>query len=412
MSCLCKKEITGSCIVKDFEITQNILSEFSLDKTISSLTSDRIGVNFSYIENEKINIKQKTDQSIDLAINLEAVSPKALIKDSITPEISAKKIKAKAVVTKEMVQVFVSPIVFESPQLTCAMDFAFNQNTKASTLVFKGKNIKLGPTRKTALKILGKSLICQELFWILRAGFVPFVSVSFSSDKLKDLFNPEKMVITGSANKASVMIPQTKLLVENIDAGVTMAKGILHTDATQGKVRGASIQKGSLDVNILGQDHAFEGEFELSSDMDSLSQTLKELLPKTVLTRELDRCDKIKGRTWGTLHLKNNNKGLAVSVHAKDILLNGSYDRIPGKMEITAKEFTFDNNCIFVSNMNIISSMGLLSNISGEITLGQTNVDPKSLESKTLKPKEFDPKKIAPLKFEEPPCSNNNLGFG
>ncbi len=352
--------ITGETLIRDLKLEENTIPGFSLGETITSVASERVKTRFSYY------------QSALLTIDLELVSPKILLKNPKAPEISGKKITARAVLTKEQVTASIDPIQLDSPQLDCAIDFTFDRKTKRSAITFKGTDVNIDQTRSAALELLKPSEVCQEVFWILRSGLAPLVTVSFNSDNLKDLFDPEAMVITGFIIKGGVRVPKTVLAVSNIQGTVTMAKGILHTDVTRGSVEGALIRKGTLDVDILGDHNAFEGEFDLSADLSRLPRALKKLLPHTLLAKELNRCDRIRGKADGVLRLKKDVGDLAVSVKATKISLRGEYNRIPGSMHINAKEFTYTTGGISVNNMSGASDMGTFTNVTGSVTLGST----------------------------------------
>ncbi|MBI9088578.1 MAG: AsmA-like C-terminal domain-containing protein [Desulfobacterium sp.] len=354
------RRINGEALIRDLKLGENTIPGLSLGETITSVTSERVKIQFSYT------------QSTFLTLDLELVSPKILLKNPKAPEISGQKITARAVLTKERIAASIDPIQLDSPKLDCAIDFTFDRKTKRSAITFKGTNVNIDQTRSAALELLKSDEVCQEIFWILRSGLAPSVTVSFNSDSLKDLFDPEAMVITGFIIKGGVRIPETVLTVSNIQGTVTMAKGILHTDVTNGRVEGALIRKGTLDVDILGDHNAFEGEFDLSADLSRLPRALKKLLPDTLLAKELDRCDRIQGKAEGVLHLKKGNGDLSVWVKATEISLDGEYNRIPGNMHIIAKEFTYEADAISVNNMNGASDMGTFSNVTGSVTLGST----------------------------------------
>jgi hypothetical protein len=352
------RKLTGEALVQDLKLEEDTLPGLSLGNTIASVASDRVKIRFF------------CNQSAPLTLDMDLASPRILLKNPKAPVISGKRIAARAVLTKKRVAISIDPILLDSPQLECAIDFTFDRKTKNAAITFKGTDINIAQTRSVALELLKSNTVNQEIFWILRTGFAPLVTVSFTADSLEELFDPETMVIKGIITKGGVRVPQTPLTVSDIQGTVTMVKGIIHTDVTKGRVEGALISKGDLDVTILGNGNAFEGEFDLSADLSRLPRALKKLLPQTLLAKELDRCNRIQGNAKGVLHLKKGNGDLAVSVKATEISLDGEYNRIPGKMHIIAKDFTYDANGISISKMNGLSDMGMLSNVTGSVTLG------------------------------------------
>ncbi|MCP4114940.1 MAG: hypothetical protein GY737_05940 [Desulfobacteraceae bacterium] len=352
------RKITGEALVRGLNIEAKALPGLSIGSTIASVASDRIKARFSYTP------------SVPLTLDMDLLSPKILPSNPKAPGIKAKRISARAVVTDERVNAAIDPILLDAPRLGCAVDFGFDRKTKNAAITFKGTDVNIDQTRRAALELLKPIEVCREIFWILRGGLAPQLTVSFNSDSLGNLFDAENMVINGFILKGGVRIPETAVTVSDIKGKVTMAKGILHTDVTRGSVEGALIRKGALDVDILGDNHAFEGEFDLSADLSRLPRALKKLLPQTLLAKELDRCDRIRGKARGILGLKKDTGDLAVSVKATEITLDGEYNRIPGEMHITAKEFTYDADGISVTGMDGEADMGTVSNVTGSVTLG------------------------------------------
>lgn len=353
-----RKKISGKIFVRDLYMDDRSPLNLIPDKTVSALTTHLITTDFSL-----------TDKA-GLKINLTVASPEIYLKEGKLQKVSGGKIEVMANATANQIELSIAPFTLDSPHLTLAADFAFNRETNSSELKFKGENIQIASTRGAALELLKQNHICQELFGILRNGFIPEINVSFSSDSLKTLFNPKTMVIIGSVNQGNVQIPHTKLTVTDIQTGVTMENGILHIHPTHGRVVGGAINKGALWVDILGKSNDFKGEFDLTADLDGLAHTLKLLLPETLLANELDRCSKISGNASGTLELESIRGDLSVSVRAKNIALEGEYDRIPGIINLTASAFTFDEQKIYVDDLNLTSDLGDFSNVNAGITLG------------------------------------------
>ncbi len=374
-----QKKITGELTVKNLTVDNTTVSRLIPNKTVSTLTAALVKVRFSATQTSRVDV--------ELAIH----SPEICSTAGKTPEISGEEITAKAVVTDKHITLSMDSTRFDPPGLTLGVDFEFDRVTNNARITFLGENIQVGPTRSTALALFKDNPICRELFWILRGGVVPRISVSFTSSRLNSLFNPHTMVITGAVKAGVVRIPQTQLTVSKINGLVTMEKGILTTQVTHGDVNRGTVRKGNLDVDILGKTHGFKGEFDLFADLNGLCDTLKILLPEGLLTQELDRCDNISGTAHGTLKLESIDHEICVSVKADSITLEGDYDRIPGSVQLKAETFTFQDEYIFIKGLTATSRMGVLSNVNGRITLGRDPLVSLSVGSSRLDlPRLFD----------------------
>lgn len=352
-----RKKISGTIFVRNLKMDERSPLDLIPGNTVSALTTPLVTTNFSLTD------------TAGLEMTLTIVSPEICLNEENVQKISGKKIEVSANATNSMIEISIPPFTLDSPDLTLAVDFRQDRDTESASLAFNGKNIQINPTRSAALGLLKQNRICQEIFWILRNGLVPEINVSFSSSSLNRLFDPEKMVIVGSVSGGVVQIPGTKLTVTDIQAGVTMKDGILHTQPTKASVAGGKIKKGTLRVDILGDDNDFNGEFDLTADLGGLPHTLDLLLPETLLARELNRCSKISGTADGTLELNSTGGNLSVSVQAENIILYGKYDRIPGSMNLTARSFVFDRDKIHVDGLGGTSDLGDFSNVKAGITL-------------------------------------------
>ena len=253
----------------------------------------------------------------------------------------------------------------------------FNRDlgTGRTDITFSGKNVEIAQAREVCLPLLSGIRVSDRLFDILRGGRAKTISVGFSGPSLADLFDAKNMVIKGEAASARVKIPQTPLTADHVNARVTMNKGVLHIEPTQGHVRGSDIREGVLDIDLIRHHQVpFSGTFTLDSRLNDLPDTLSQLLPHTRLAEEMGLLSGVTGSTRAVLGLSMapGQKALSVSVRATGIQASLNYQRIPMPVHIDRGEFTLDGDDIRVKEIAGSIGRSPFRNLTAAITIEET----------------------------------------
>ncbi len=251
------------------------------------------------------------------------------------------------------------------------MEFYTDKDTGQTRLTFSGSRVDIDQARQASLALGSHIRVVDRIFDILREGIAKDVKVSFNSDALEELTHLGHLVITGSAQDASVKIPQTPLLVTAINGSVVIRDKILNVDARAGRVGGSSITKGKLELDLESSHHPFTGEFDIQADLSDLPAKLISLMPDTGLARELEKVHNTSGSAGARLFLemKMEDPQPIVKVFAKDVAVKGSYERLPLPIKISKAEFAYTGESVILDNLSGSLHDSLFEKISAVIDL-------------------------------------------
>ncbi len=268
--------------------------------------------------------------------------------------LSAQELDVRFSLSSHAISASLAPAEFTYPRANVGIEFTNAPETGSTAITFTGKDIDIAQAREVCLPVLNGIPVSDALFDILRAGTAKHITVGFNARSMAELFNGENLVLEGAAAAARVKIPQVPLTAEHVFGSATVNQGILHIDAQRGELKGASIKSGTLDIDLL-QDHdvPFSGKFDLAANLETLPQTLIDLLPETGLADELALVNGVSGQADGVLELNKPKDGeLDVRVQARNINARGRYDRIPLPIHIQKGIFVYEENKVWVNAMS------------------------------------------------------------
>ncbi len=251
------------------------------------------------------------------------------------------------------------------------MEFYTNKDTGQTRLAFIGSSVDINQARQVSLALGSHIWVVGRIFDILRGGTATDVKVSFNSDTLAELTHLGHLVITGSAQDASVKIPQTPLLVTAINGSVVIRDKMLNVDARAGRVGGSSITRGTLELDLESSHHPFIGEFDIQADLSDLPAQLISLMPDTGLARELEKIHNSSGSAMARLllEMKMEDPQPLVKVFAKNVVVKGSYERLPLPINISKTDFAYTGEAVILDRLSGSLHNSLFERVSASIDL-------------------------------------------
>lgn len=246
-------------------------------------------------------------------------------------------------------QVDIDPFKMNYPEGGVGVHFFSDPSQKKSEIQFIGNNIHIGQAKKMSLAVFKNNGLVNHLFDILQDGVSPDIHVSFKADDPMLLFNAENLELKGRIENGVVKIPETDLIVSNIQGSAGIQTGILDINAVHAMVGSSVLKQGQLTIHLLGFDYVpFNGEFSLDTDLSMVPKTLESLLPGTLLAEELAKTRNITGRSSVRLNLSipNDTRELDVKIESDDFSVKGNYDRIPGPVFLEKINFQYNSGMV------------------------------------------------------------------
>lgn len=294
----------------------------------------------------------------------------------------------------DQVSFHVDPVPLEYPFAQVSMAFSNNLARRETALTFQGSRIDIAQTRDVALALAPENPVVKHLFDILREGVASEVKVGFRAASWDTLFDPRQLTLEGTAQKALVKIPDTPLLVSDVNGTAGVSDGRLTIVAEKGSIEQTEMHRGLLTIELLHPSHVpFTGEFDLDVDLAEVPEILSRLLPDTQLANEMARVTDLKGHadTRLTLAVKNDDPDLLVSVTTEPFSATGFYDRIPFPLSVSQAVFRYEKDQIRITGLSADLGKTSVSGGTAEVTIAETPYLDLSLNSLQIDVQEFWP---------------------
>lgn len=281
---------------------------------------------------------------------------------------TADKLKAALYQDHDILKIEVPDFSVKYPEMKFSSVLDFDKSKKKSIIRFNGRDINIDQARKSALKLIPSNEVTDHLFDIVLGGRCPEITVSFEGKGLADLFDENRMQLSGRINSGRVAIPETRLIATSVDGKAGVKNGVLSIKAGNGKIKSADILTGTLDIDLLNyEDIPFQGDFDLDVDLADLPETLISLLPETLLARELEKVTRLNGKSRARLILSmTTNSELSVRVKTAPFSARGFYERIPGPIVVNQMVFEVEPDSVRIKNGDGIVMNSHISGLNAE----------------------------------------------
>jgi hypothetical protein len=327
------------------------------------------------IGSKEITMGLKLKDPGELSGNIKIKAPGILSQKIPDKPLNADLIDLEFKFSKDFLSIQLKPLEISYPKAQVAIDFSDNRKAGQASIKFFGNDIDISQARQVCLKLSGSNQIISQLFDILRGGLANEVTVEFKSNKLATLFDGKNLFLKGSAVNGIVKIPETPLIAENVQGNAIIQKGVIHINAQKGNISSNSIQKGTLDIDLLNhKDIPFSGEFNLHTDISTIPEILISLMPETLLAQELAQVSRISGQADVILKLgmASMQKELDISVQTQNFSAKGFYDRIPLPIIITKGGLGYENNKLTLKDFSGYLKESSFENLSTIVDFSNT----------------------------------------
>lgn len=317
-----------------------------------------------------LTINVKTDQPGKLRADLYGTGP--YLKFSYTKEalsIENPRVKAAIQIDKNSVELSLSELALDAPQLALSANLALTQSTPPLNLEVKGSQIDVAATRRMILALAGKNEDVKDIFDVVKGGHVPLITLTAQGNSLGDLGDMDNMVIQGQMHDGEIYIPDTQFDLQEAAGEVVISQGILEGQNLTARLGNSLGQNGHLKLGLIGDVSPFHLETDVQADLSQLVPILKRLVDDKSFQRELAQITELKGNANGKLVLGEDTDNVKVKVEASDIQLSAQYGRLPHELQITGGQFSYDEDRIGVSHLNGKLGKSAFSELSGSLGL-------------------------------------------
>jgi hypothetical protein len=294
-------------------------------------------------------------------------------------------------ISQDAAAVSVSELVLDYPSMRLSGRFTAPYDRSELRVQLEGRKIDVAATRRAALELAGQSELVRDIFEVLRGGTVPRILVTAQGQELRDLGDPDALVIQGQMRGGDIFIPGVELDLTDTDGDVVISRGILEGDNLRARLGNSSGHNGRMTLGLAGQDPPFRLNIDVMADLSQLPPILERLTDNAKVRSELAQIEEVHGNASGKLILGGNLNDIGVTVASSDVHLTARYGRLPQPLAITGGTFSCTATGIGIDQMSGRLGRSVFSKLSGalkwdqpaeiEITSGRFGLDPEEIVS-------------------------------
>jgi hypothetical protein len=334
------------------------------------------------------NANLTIDVELDGTGNLEAVVDGAvpLLALSRGEEqliIKGGRIQGRVQIGGKTVAISLTEMGLDYPKLEATGMFSYDENLKDIQLAINGSRIDAASVRQVALGLLGESETIQNIFEIIRGGYVPWMTVRIRGHRIAELGMLDNIVIKGRMTQGKIFIPGVELNLDDVIGDAHISEGILHGENLEAQMGNSGGRDGKMTLGLNEDLAPFQLKIGVDADLSQLPPVLGRVVRDKDFLNELALIKDVKGTATGMLTLGDDLASLNAEVEASNIHLTARYKRIPSAVEIDGGHFYYGGTRLAFDNFN--ANIGKSSFLNPSIAVDWTGTPGLNIRSQSAK---------------------------
>jgi len=292
--------------------------------------------------------------------------------------IKAREFKGTFNIEEKRINVVLTELKLDSPQLRLSGRFEIDQKAPLFVLEVQGREVDVASTREAALVLAGKLPITKTIFDIAKEGKIPLIIFQSRGRSISDLGETKNFSVKGRLLEGIISIPVEELgwkeidiTLEKVSGEVSISKGILEAKNVRAQWENEALREGKLRVGLEGENPLLHLEVVTEVDLSLLPPLLNRVIKDQTFLKEMARLTEIKGRAVGNLVVGESTKTIKAKIDIQDIQLLARYDRIPYSVTIDRGEVSFDGKRLGVRNLTGKVGNSSFSEVTARIGFGR-----------------------------------------
>jgi AsmA-like C-terminal region len=339
---------------------------------------------------------QMTDAKANLTLDVELEGTEnleATVKGAI-PHLSLKRgeeqilikgghVQGKVRIDGRTVGISLTEMGLDFPRLKATGTFSYDENLQDIQLAIDGSRIDAASVRQVALGLAGESEIIQNIFNIIRGGYVPWMTVRIRGHRIADLGMLDNIVIKGRMTQGKIFIPGAELNLDDVIGDAIISEGILHGENLEATMGNSGGRNGKMTLGLNENIAPFHLKIGVNADLSQLPPVLSRVVRNQDFLNELDLIEDVEGTATGMLTLGDDLPSMKAEVQASNIHLTARYKRIPYKVEIDGGQFNYGGTRLAFDHFN--ATIGKSSFLNPSIAVDWSSIPILNVNSQSAK---------------------------
>lgn len=235
-----------------------------------------------------------------------------------------------------------------------------------------GSGIDIAQARQATLQLVGDSEAAVDIFNVLRAGHVPWISWRTEGPSLAALGVFRNMKLTGEVQSGQLFIPGADLELTDVDGIADIAEGVLRGESLTARHLSTRGRNGKLWIDFAHEDDPLFLEIDTHmQDVGLLPLLLVQWVDDAPFQEEMQRLSQVHGEARGIMILDSRNgRGLEVTADVAQCRLSAQYDRLPWEVQIEKGQVQYTGDRIAVDRMRGIVGPSRFSGLKAHVAFG------------------------------------------
>ena len=331
-----------------------------------NVTDSRLNLSINFKSEGKNMLQAEAEGSIPL-ISFHQEEKQGVIK--------VRKFKGSLNIDEKKIDLALTELKLDSPQLTLSGRFEIEQKTPLYVLKVQGREVDVASTREAALMLAGKLPITKTIFNIVQEGKIPFITFESHGRSIPDLDETKIFSIKGSLLEGKILIPLEGLgenrvdrTLEKVSGQVAISNGVLEGRELKAQWKNQRLWEGKLRLGLEGENPLLHLEAVAEVDLSLLPPFLNRLIRDRTFLEEMARLRQIEGRAVGTLVLGERMESIKPKIDIQKIQLLARHDRIPYSVTIDGGKVIFDEERLEIRNLSGKAGNSSFSDLAARIS--------------------------------------------
>ena len=210
-------------------------------------------------------------------------------------------------------------------------------------LNLRAQDLSLSPLSQASLDLFPSSKFLNQLFGIIKAGRIPYVSVSTHGATSAGL--KRELFIESEMQNGTVLIPRLNMQAHNVGGNARVKDKILSGSGLRASLNQAQARKVSFRYGLEDtEDRPFDLSLQFAGPVHDMPQILHNTVQNKPFQREIEGLSDLQGQAQGEMQLTRTGQGVDFEIQTHEFNLQGSHERLPWPVALQGKDMHIKNH--------------------------------------------------------------------
>lgn len=261
------------------------------------------------------------------------------------------KFKAALLLDDDKMMFSIADLTLAHPALKLSGQLLAEPKASGFSLDLTGRDLDVDAIRTTALDLGGNNETIRDIFFYVKAGRIPNISVQSKGKRLADLGDLDNIVIRGRMQDGDISIDDIGMQLSEVDADALISRGLLEVSGASARLGETTGHDGALKIGLGENNDAFHLDIVLDAQLHQVPSVLKKIIDHKAFIQELSLVKDIKGTGEARLVLGESMDEINTKIEVSKLQLSADYQRLPFPIKINRGQIFFAENMVKINDL-------------------------------------------------------------